>query len=254
MTDKDNNYIFEFDLNCCTFADCKKFIKMAKKIKKHQVEKIESVGEAVSKSELFFKKHGKLLTYIGMGLVVIAAVIILLIQFYFKPLKKEAISQTFYAEQFFRADDFDKALNGDGNVLGFAQIIEEYGSKAGKSVYMYAGICELQLGKAEEALEYLRKYKTNDAILKARATACMGDACSMMEDYENALKYYVAAANTADNNFAASYLLKAGIMCEELGRNQDALAHYRTIKDKYPQTYEGYEIDKYISRIEAAGE
>lgn len=44
-------------------------------------------------------------------------------------------------------------------------------------------------------------------------------------------------------------MLKAGIMCEELGDNATALKYYNDIKVKYPQTYEAYEIDKYIARI-----
>lgn len=175
---------------------------------------------------------------------------VLIIQFYSKPLKDEAVGQTFVAEQYFRAEDYDKALNGDGNSLGFIQIIDEYGAKAGKAVYLYAGICELQLGNASEAIGYLNRYSSKDPVLTARALACTADAYSMLEDYENALRYYLQAAGTGDNIFTATYLLKAGIICEELGRYDEALTHYRVIKDKYPQTYEGYEIDKYITRIE----
>ena len=87
-------------------------------------------------------------------------------------------------------------------------------------------------------------------MLKGRALAGIGDAYSIAGEYENALKYYLQASQVEDNIFAATYLLKAGIICEELGRNDEALAHYRVIKDKYPQTFEGYEIDKYITRIE----
>ena len=54
--------------------------------------------------------------------------------------------------------------------------------------------------------------------------------------------------------FAAGYLLKAGVVCEELGDNAKALACYKKIKDKYPQSMEGYDIDKYISRIESQQE
>ena len=210
----------------------------------------ETVGEAVSRTEVFFKKNGKLIGYIGAGLVVVAAIIVLIIQFYSKPLKDEAVGQTFTAEQYFRAEDYDKALNGDGNSLGFIQIIDEYGAKAGKAVYLYAGICELQLGNAPEAIGYLTKYNGKDPVLKGRALAGIGDAYSIAGEYENALKYYLQASQVEDNIFAATYLLKAGIICEELGRNDEALAHYRVIKDKYPQTFEGYEIDKYITRIE----
>ena len=98
-------------------------------------------------------------------------------------MKAEAVSQAFTAEQYFRAEDYDKALNGDGNALGFAQIIDEYGAKAGKAVYLYAGICELQLGNAQEAISYLDKYKVKEPVMRGRALACTGDAYSMLEDY-----------------------------------------------------------------------
>lgn len=225
---------------------------MAKNIKNQKVEKIESVGEAVSKTELFFKKYGKTLGYTGFGLIVIAAIIMAVIQFYSRPLKQEAIDQMFTAEQYFRAGDYEKALLGDGNALGFAQIIEDYGSMAGQAVYLYAGICELQNGNAEKALSYLEKYKGKENVLKARSIACMGDAWSMLEDYGKAVDAYVKAAQVEDNIMAATYYFKAGILCEETGNTADALKYYRIIKEEYPDTFEGFEIDKYISRIEIA--
>ncbi|MBR2947281.1 MAG: tetratricopeptide repeat protein [Bacteroidales bacterium] len=225
---------------------------MTAKNKNSKVETIESVGEAVSKTEVFFKTYGKTLAYIGAALIAVAAIIILYIQFYANPLKAEAQDQTFKAEQYFRAEDYDKALNGDGNALGFIQIIDEYGSKAGETVYLYAGLCQLQLGNAAEAIEYLNKYRTDDAILTARAIACTGDAYSILENYTEALNMYLKAADHADNVFAAGYLLKAGIICEEMGKPAEALVYYQRIKDNYPTTPEGYEIEKYINRIEVA--
>ena len=155
-----------------------------------------------------------------------------------------------YAEENFRGGDYELALNGDGNTLGFVQIIDEYGTKAGKAVYFYAGVCELQLGNFESAIKYLEAYKGSDAILEARATACIGDAYVGLEDYGKALNYFEKAAKAADNMFAAGYLLKAGAVAEKLGENAKALSFYQTIKDQYPQSMEGYEIDKYIGRIE----
>ena len=51
--------------------------------------------------------------------------------------------------------------------------------------------------------------------------------------------------------FAASYLLKAGATAEKIGDNAKALSCYKKIKEAYPQSMEGYDIDKYIGRIEA---
>ena len=58
---------------------------------------------------------------------------------------------------------------------------------------------------------------------------------------------YEKAAAQADNMFAASYLVKAGQVYLQLGENEKALKAFETVKDKYPQSIEGYEIDKYIN-------
>ena len=220
---------------------------MAKEIKN---ENVEAVVEAVSKTEQFFNKNGKLIGGIAAGIVVVAAIVFCWYKFAYQPAVQEAQGQMAYAEENFRGGDYELALNGDGNTLGFVQIIDEYGTKAGKAVYFYAGVCELQLGDFESAIKYLEAYKGSDAILEARATACIGDAYVGLEDYGKALDYFEKAAKAADNMFAAGYLLKAGAVAEKLGENAKALSFYQTIKDQYPQSMEGYEIDKYIGRIE----
>ena len=88
-----------------------------------------------------------------------------------------------------------------------------------------------------------------DAILKARSISCMGDAYVGLEDYAKALDCFVKAAGVIDNIYAAAYLLKAGVTAEQLGKNEEALKYYKTIKEQYPQSMEGYDIDKYISRL-----
>lgn len=221
---------------------------MAKEIKN---ENAEAVVEAVSKTEKFFNENGKLLSAICVAVIVVCAAVFCWFKFVHEPKVQEAQGQMALAEQTFRAGDYEVALNGDGNVLGFAQIIDEYGAKAGKAVYFYAGVCELQNGNWEQAIKYLESYKGKDEILAARATACIGDAYVGLENYSKALACFEKAADTVDNMFAAGYLLKAGAVAEKLGDEAKALAYYKKIKDQYPQSMEGYDIDKYIGRIEA---
>ena len=219
---------------------------MAKEIKN---ENAEAVVEAVSKTEKFFQENGKLISIICAAFVVACALVFCWFKFAYQPKVNEAQGQMAAAEQNFRAGDFELALNGDGNALGFVQIIDEYGKKAGKAVYFYAGVCELQLGEWEQAIKYLESYKGKDTILAARATACIGDAYVGLEDYKKALGYFEKAAQ-ADNMYAAGYLLKAGAVAEALGENDKALSFYKKIKDQYPQSIEAYDVDKYIGRME----
>ena len=220
---------------------------MAKEIKN---ENVEAVVEAVSKTEKFFNENGKVLGGIVAGFAVVAAIVFCWYKFAYQPAVEEAQGQMAVAEENFRAADYELALNGDGNVLGFTQIIDEYGAKAGKAVYFYAGVCELQLGNYELAIKDLKAYKGTDEILKARALACIGDAYVGLENYAEALVYFEKAAAVVENMYAAGYLLKAGVVAEKLGENAKALGFYETIQDKYPQSMEAYEIGKYIARVE----
>ena len=221
---------------------------MAKEIKN---EKAEAVVEAVSKTEQFFEKNGKTISYAAIAVVAVIAAVFCWNKFVHQPKVAEAQGQMAYAEQAFRAGDYQTALNGDGNTLGFVQILEDYGTKAGESVYFYAGVCELQNGNWDAAIKYLESYNGKDAILAARAQACMGDAYVGLENYSKALSCFENAAAAADNMFAAGYLLKAGAVAEKLGDDAKALSFYKKIKEQYPQSMEGYDVDKYIGRIEA---
>ena len=210
----------------------------------------EALEETVSKTDQFYNEHKKTIWTIATVLLVIALAIFAYIKLVYQPKCAEASQQAFPAEQSFNQEEYELALKGDGNVLGLADIIDQYGGKAGSAIFMGAGICALQLGEYEQALEYLKKYKGKEPIIAARAIACQGDAYAGLEKYPEAAAAYMKAAAKADNTFAAAYLLKAGILYEEMGNKAKALECYNTIKDKYPQSIEGYDIDKYITRAQ----
>ncbi len=225
---------------------------MAKEdLKKKEVLQQEKINETVSKTEQFFNENKKIIYGALIAVLVIGFGILAYNQWILKPKQAEAMEQMYPAEAAFAANEFELALNGDGNVLGFKDILDEYGTKGGKDVYLYAGICELHLGNFQEAINYLKKYKGKEHILSARALACIGDAYTGLEDYKTAVGYFEKAADLSDNMFSAGYLLKAGVAYEEIGDNDKALACYKRISDNWPNSVEGYDIDKYISRIES---
>ena len=222
---------------------------MAKKTKEEEIRQ-QNVAEAVSKTEQFFKENGKIIYGCVLAVLIIALAILAYNRFILQPKKEKAQAAMYVAEQRFAAGNFELALSGDDNNMGFEEIIDTYGNKAGKAVYMYAGACALQTGDYEKAIKYYKKYAGEDKILLARAQAGIGDALVGLEDYKSALAAYEKAAATANNVFSAGYLLKAGQVAEELGDKDKALAFYNKIKDQYPQSAEASDIDKYITRIE----
>ncbi|MBO6223588.1 MAG: tetratricopeptide repeat protein [Bacteroidales bacterium] len=222
------------------------------KINKESTEPKANVAEALSKTEQFFEKNKKTIGYVVGGIIVVAALIFAWYSLIYSPKQKEAVNQLFVAERYFRLDSFNLALNGDGNSLGFAQVIEKYGRKAGDAVFFDAGICCLRLGDNDKAIEYLKKYSTSDKIMQARAKAAIGDAMVNKGDIQGSISWFEDAARISNNIFSAGYLLKAGICYEELGQFDKALAAYNKIKNEFPSSPEGVEVQKYISRAEAS--
>jgi len=220
---------------------------MAKEVKK---ENKESVATAVSSAEQFLNQYKKLIWGVIIALALIGGIGYVCYKFVYLPQKAEAQAQMFKAEASFAQGNYELALKGDGNVLGFEQIIDEYGAKAGKAVYLYAAACQIQLGGADEALTYLGKYSTDDQIMAGRAEALKGDAYCVKGENEKAAACFEKAASISDNVFSAEYLLKAGLAYEALGNNEKALQAYKTIKDQWSASFEGQQIDKYITRVE----
>lgn len=225
---------------------------MAKVTKKEEELRQQNMQEAVSKTEEFFKKYGNMMYGCILAVLIVALAILAYNRFILQPKKQQATDQMAQAERWFLAGEYELALNGDDNDPGLLEIIDQYGSKAGEAVYMYAGVAALQTGDFQGAIDQLKKYDGSDPILKARAEACIGDAYAELQDYTNAISYYKKAAKTTDNAFAAAYLLKAGIVAEEAGDKAQALSFYKEIKDQWGNAPEAMEIDKYISRIEIA--
>ena len=209
----------------------------------------ENIEQTVSATERFYNENKKVIWGVVAAVLVIGFAVLAYNKFIYQPKCAEAMQQAYPAEMSFQSGEYELALNGDGNVMGFADIISEYGAKAGKAVYLYAGICELQLGNNEEALNYLKKYNGKEPILAARAKACEGDAYVALGNYDAALRSYKAAVSTADNIFTPAYLLKEGSVYEALGQKAEALACYKTIENDYPSSLEAYEIAKNIARV-----
>lgn len=225
--------------------------KLDKKADKTE-ERIVAVEEAFSKTEQFIEKHQKII------LIVIGVIIVVVLgffgfrRFYLSPKEKEAQSQMFMAEKYFEQDSLKKALNGDGQYLGFLAVIDEYGiTKSANLAHYYAGICYLKLGQFENAMTYLKKFDADDQVVAPMAKGAMGDACMELKQIEKAAGLYLEAAEIKKNDFTSPlFLMKAAWANEELGNLEKALSYYKRIKEEYPRSNEGREIDKYISYTE----
>jgi tetratricopeptide (TPR) repeat protein len=228
-----------------------KYGNMAKQVDKTG-ERIEKVEQAFSKTELFIEKNQKIILIIVGVIVVVVLGFFGFKRFYLTPRESAAQSQMFMAEKYFEMDSLNKALNGDGNYLGFLDIIDQYGiTKSANLSHYYAGICYLKKGEYEKAIEHLKKFSSSDQIVGPMALMALGDAYMELKQVDEAVKFYLEGADKKKNEFTTPVILmKAGWAYEEQGKYDKALEVYKRIKEEYPRTNEGRDMPKYIAKME----
>ena len=209
--------------------------------------------EAVTKTEAFIDKYKKHIVYGICCIIVVAAAIICYVQFVSKPRAQKANEALFRCETYFQADNYDKALNGDGQgCIGLLKLIDDYGcTDAANLAKLYAGICYAQTEKWQEAADMLEDFDLqDDAVISPAALGALGNVYVNLGDNEKAIKTLLKAAKLADSDsLTPTFLLQAGELYEAAGQTEKALALYQQIKKEYVNSMAYQEIDKYIERV-----
>jgi tetratricopeptide (TPR) repeat protein len=210
-------------------------------------------NDFLKKVEDFYNKNKQIISGVAIGIAAIVIGYFAFTLLYLEPQQKEAQTQIYKAQGYFAVDSFDLALNGDGNYLGFLAIIDKYGmTKAANLSKYYAGICYLKTGQFQEAIDHLKGFSSNDLIVKSIALSGIGDAYMELGEKDNALSYYQKAIDASENSLTAPIIMKKTAMAFESNEQYEKAAKiYKSIKEQYPNSAEGRDIDKYIARAEA---
>jgi tetratricopeptide (TPR) repeat protein len=224
---------------------------MAKKSTRAE-ENIQAVEQALGKSEQFIEDNQK-------PILIIVGIIVLIIlayfgfqRFYLAPKEKNAQEQIFKAEYYFEIDSLDLALFGDGENLGFLDIIDNYKfTKTANLAHYYAGVIYKEKGDFQTALDFLESFDGDDEILNPMAIGSIGDCYLELGNADAAVNHYLKAASASENEFTSPlFLMKAGWTYEVLNDYSNAVKIYKQIKEDFPKSNEAREMDKYIARAE----
>ncbi len=220
---------------------------MTEEVKKHDPL---DVDEALVRSEAFFYRYKKVIITVAV-LVVVGVLGGLGYHFYVAgPRAEKASAAIAKAQQYFEANDYQHALNGDGANIGFLQAIDQYsGTDASNLSCLYAGLSYAQTGKYKEAIPLLEDFSGDDQMIAPAALGTLGNCYAHVNRLDDAVKTLKAAADKADNNsLSPIYLIQAGEILESQGKKAEALPLYQKVKDSYPQSMQAMDIDKYIQR------
>ena len=210
-----------------------------------------NVEDALTQSEAFLIKYKNAIIGGVVAVIIIVAGFIMYKNLYAETREEKAQAALFKGQEYFEQDAFEQALNGDSiGYTGFLKVADEYsGTKAANLAKAYAGICYAQLGKYEEAVKMLDSFNGKDQMVAPAILGAAGNCYAQLGQLDKAASTLLSAADKADNNtLSPIFLIQAGEILVKQGKYDDAVNAYTKIKDKYFQSYQAMDIDKYIEQ------
>ena len=210
-----------------------------------------NVEDALTQSEAFLIKYKNAIIGGVVAVIIIVAGFIMYKNLYAEPREEKAQAALFKGQEYFEQDAYEQALNGDSiGYVGFLKVADDFsGTKAANLAKAYAGICYAQLGKYEEAVKMLDSFNGKDQMVAPAILGAAGNCYAQLGQLDKAASTLMSAADKADNNtLSPIFLMQAGEILVKQGKYDDAVDAYTKIKDKYFQSYQAMDIDKYIEQ------
>ena len=210
-----------------------------------------NVEDALTQSEAFLIKYKNAIIGGVVAVIIIVAGFIMYKNLYAEPREEKAQAALFKGQEYFEQDAYEQALNGDSiGFVGFLKVADDFsGTKAANLAKAYAGICYAQLGKYEEAVKMLDSFNGKDQMVAPAILGAAGNCYAQLGQLDKAASTLMSAADKADNNtLSPIFLMQAGEILVKQGKYHDAVDAYTKIKDKYFQSYQAMDIDKYIEQ------
>ena len=217
------------------------------------VQEVQTGEEVIIKAKDFWAKYSKLILGVGTALILIVGGFFVYKNFFQKPKEEKAAEAMFKAEDYYRKDSVNLALNGDGQSLGFLKIISRYGgTDAANLAHFYAGSCYIKLDDNANAIKHLKDFSTDAKQIQQRAYKLLGDASADLGKNADALDYYKKAARhfEEDEVNSAEALFMAAYFADRVLKNQkEAIDLFKELKEKFPKTQQGFEADNYLAQL-----
>jgi len=196
----------------------------------------------------YYNEKQKVINGVSIGVLVVIVAVVAYTLYWIPSQQKKAEIAIYKAERYFAMDSLQLTLDGDGSYDGVLAVIDNYGAtKTGNRAKFIAGICYLKLGEYDEAIKYLKNFKSKDMFVSVQALGSIGDAYMENNDLDNATKYYKKAVSKNVNDLnTPMYLLRLGMLCEMQGKWADAVFYYERLQKEHSQSYEAMDSEKRI--------
>ncbi|OJW83963.1 MAG: hypothetical protein BGO69_09545 [Bacteroidetes bacterium 46-16] len=207
--------------------------------------------KALENLQVFYEKNKKRINTITTVVLLLIVGTLAYFRLYKAPREEKAATAMHYPQMYFAADSLDKALNGDGQHIGFLKIMKKYsGTRQANLCHYYVGLSYLHQGNFKKAISELEDFDGKGTPVQSAAYGAMGDAYMETGNAKKGVEYYTKAASDKDDVvLTPTYLFRAGLAYESQNQPDEAKKMYTRIRDEYPNSDQARDIDRYLARL-----
>lgn len=207
---------------------------------------IDELNESLSGIEKKVEENKKMIVWVVGAIVAIAVIILGYVYLIQEPNFENA------KEEIAKADA-NLSLGQDSIALNeYMAVADNYSNNAANRAGLNAGIILFQQGKYEEAINYIKKFDGEGALVGPASQSLIGDCYVNLQKYDEAVNYFDKAIKLAGDNeyYTPLFILKKATVLREQKKYAEELAALEIIKNQYPNFVAGYRVDvnKYIER------
>ncbi len=223
------------------------------------------VQDKIDAAEFFLDKNKKSVYLIAGAILLIAGAIFAYKFWYMPSQEKDAQKISFYSFQEFEKDSLNQAIKGGQKVQtstkrtitapGLTKIESEFsGTKTANLATYQLGCAYMRQGQFTKAIEKFESFSSDDVMLSSIALGAIGDCNLELKKSEEAIKYYLKAADKNPNQFSTPiFLKKAGMTYEADKKYAEALSTYERVQREYSKSQEARDMPKFITRVKILG-
>ncbi|MCB0697956.1 MAG: tetratricopeptide repeat protein [Chitinophagaceae bacterium] len=173
------------------------------------------------------------------------------LKLYQAPRVEKAATTVAWAQRMLEVDSFNLALNGNEQHPGFLKIQKKFsGTPTANLCDHYIGVCYLHMGDFDNAIKYLKDFDGKGSLLSYSSWGALGDAYMEKGDVSKGIEYYKkASGNKDDDAITPIFLFRLGMAYELNNQPDKAKEAYETIKNEYPRTQVGQDIERHLARV-----